>query len=81
MPTSDQVTLDGHKNPDGSFDATVFIDGKPCGDPALTVSKGTDDQVQKLWFAAKAKWPDIHLGSGVLECVTRGVGDRNMDGL
>ena len=81
MPTNDQVTLDGRKHPDGSFDATVYIAGRPCGDPALTVTAGTAEQVQDLWFKAKAKWPDVHLGSGVLECVTKGVSDRNMDGL
>jgi hypothetical protein len=81
MPTSDLVTLDGLKHPDGSFDAAVYVDGKPTGDPALTVTRGTEDQVQRLWVLARAKWPDIHLGSGVLECVTRGVADKNMDGL
>ena len=81
MPTNDQVTLDGTKNPDGSFNAAVYVNGQPTGDPALTITDGTEEQVQKLWYRAKAKWPDIHLGSGVLECVTRGVGDNNMDGL
>ena len=38
----DLVTLDGLKHPDGSFDATVYVDGKPCGDPALTVARGLD---------------------------------------
>jgi hypothetical protein len=81
MPSSDQVTFDGKKHDDGSFDATVFLSGQPCGDPALTVTGGTEEQVQQLWYRVKAKWPDVHLGSGVLECVTRGVSDRNMDGL
>jgi hypothetical protein len=81
VPTNDLVTLDGKKHPDGSFDAVVYINGQPSGDPALTVTRGTEDQVQQLWFRARAKWPDIHLGSGVLECVTRGVADKNMDGL
>ena len=81
MPTSDLVTLDGVKHADGSFDATVYVDGKPTGDPALALTRATAEDVQKLWFRARAKWPDIHLGSGVLECVTQGVSDKNMDGM
>lgn len=81
MPTSDLVTLDGHKNPDGSWEAHVYRDGQPLPDAGLSVVNGTEEQVQKLWYAAKAKWPDLHLGSGVLECVTRGVEPKNMDGL
>ena len=53
MPTSDLVTLDGHKNPDGTWDAHVYQDGQPLADPALTVAAGTEDQVQQLWYTAK----------------------------
>ena len=81
MPTNDLPTVDGMKHPDGTFDAAVYVGGQPTGDPVFTVTAGSQDDVQQLWFRAKARWPDIHLGSGVLEAVTQGVADRNMDGL
>jgi hypothetical protein len=81
MPTNDLVSLDGKKNPDGTWEAHVYQDGRPLPDADLGVTGGTEEQVQKLWHRAKARWPDLHLGSGVLECVTRGVEPKNMDGM
>ncbi len=81
MPTSDLVTFDGKKHPDGSFDATVYVNGQPSDDPDMALTNASAEAVQSLWFRAKAKWPEVHLGSGLLECVTRGVDDKNMDGL
>ena len=44
MPTNDLVTLDGKKHPDGSFDAAVYLNGQPSGDPALAVTRGVADK-------------------------------------
>lgn len=59
MPENISIELRCNKNSGGTYNARIYVNGKPAADPGLSINRGNCDAIAMLYDRVKKLHPGV----------------------